>query len=217
MTNLVSKERHPASFRDPSGFMYSREGILFRQVNLEYQENYDCLIGSGLAGNLMKAGLLLPYEEVSVAPASPERCYRVLQPEKVDFISYPFEWSFSQLKDAALATLEIHRIAVEHGLTLKDSSAYNIQFQRGHPVLIDTLSFDIYREGEPWVAYRQFCQHFLAPLALMAGKDIRLSQLLRVFIDGIPLDLASRLLPIQSRLNLGLLTHLHLHAGAQKR
>jgi hypothetical protein len=88
---------------------------------------------------------------------------------------------------------------------------------RGRATLIDTLSFEIYKEGQPWVAYRQFCQHFLAPLALMALRDVRLNQLLRVYIDGVPLDLASELLPAKTRFNFGLLTHIHLHAGAQKR
>jgi hypothetical protein len=84
-------------------------------------------------------------------------------------------------------------------------------------VLIDTLSFEKYKEGEPWIAYRQFCQHFLAPLALMAYRDVRLEQLLRVYIDGVPLDLASTLLPTRTRWNLSLATHLHLHAEAQKK
>jgi hypothetical protein len=103
------------------------------------------------------------------------------------------------------------------GMSLKDASAYNIQFVRGKATLIDTLSFEVYKEGGPWVAYRQFCQHFLAPLALMALKDIRLNQLLRVYIDGVPLDLASELLPSVTRFNFGLLTHIHLHASAQKK
>lgn len=102
-------------------------------------------------------------------------------------------------------------------MILKDASAYNIQFVGCRPVLIDTLSFDRYEEGRPWVAYQQFCQHFLAPLALMAYKDIRLSQLLRVHIDGIPLDLASTLLPAKSRLSLALSAHIHLHAKSQKK
>jgi hypothetical protein len=104
-------------------------------------------------------------------------------------------------------------------MSLKDSSAYNIQFrrQRCRPVLIDTLSFESYQEGKPWDAYRQYCQHFLAPLALMAYTDIRLSQLLRVYIDGVPLDLASKLLPRKTRRNFGLLSHIHLHAAAQER
>ncbi|MDX1377860.1 MAG: class I SAM-dependent methyltransferase, partial [Anaerolineales bacterium] len=106
--------------------------------------------------------------------------------------------------------------ALKAGMTLKDASAYNMQFVRGKAALIDTLSFDIYREGEPWVAYRQFCQHFLAPLALMAHRDVRLGQFLQVYIDGVPLDLASRLLPYRSRLNFGLVTHIHFHARLQK-
>ncbi|HSA15894.1 MAG TPA: class I SAM-dependent methyltransferase, partial [Spirochaetota bacterium] len=110
----------------------------------------------------------------------------------------------------------IQKTAMNYGMSLKDASAYNIQFIHGNPVLVDTLSFEKYREGAPWVAYRQFCQHFLAPLALMAHTDIRLSQLLRIHIDGIPLDLASRLLPRSTALKFGLLTHIHLHAKTQK-
>ncbi|MGZ9223589.1 MAG: SAM-dependent methyltransferase, partial [Anaerolineales bacterium] len=149
--------------------------------------------------------------------SSRSAAYKIIQPERVPFISYPYEWSFGQLKDAALATLSIQRRALKAGMSLKDASAYNIQFVRGKATLIDTLSFEMYKEGQPWVAYRQFCQHFLAPLALMALKDVRLNQLLRVYIDGVPLDLASQLLPWKTRFNFGLLTHIHLHAGAQKR
>ncbi len=146
-----------------------------------------------------------------------EAALKIIQPERVPFISYPYEWSFGQLKDAALATLSIQKRALKVDMSLKDASAYNIQFVDGKATLIDTLSFEIYKEGQPWVAYRQFCQHFLAPLALMALTDVRLNQLLRVYIDGVPLDLASELLPAKARFNFGLLTHIHLHAGAQKK
>ena len=206
-----------ASFRDPSGFLFARQGVLYRQVNQAYQPHYDQLMGSGLYDRLIKAGLLIPHGDANVEPAEPGLAYKILRPELVDFISYPYEWSFSQLQDAALATLAIQKLALEAGMVLKDSSAYNIQFHHGRPLLIDTLSFESYREGEPWVAYRQFCQHFLAPLALMAHTDVRLSQLLRVYIDGVPLDLAARLLPRRTRFDLGLATHIHLHAAAQQR
>jgi hypothetical protein len=172
---------------------------------------------SRLYEKLVKAGLLVQHVESDETAAEPELAYKIIQPERVPFISYPYEWSFGQLRDAALATLSIQRRALKAGMSLKDASAYNIQFVRGKPVLIDTLSFEIYKEGQPWVAYRQFCQHFLAPLALMALKDVRLSQLLRVYIDGVPLDLASSLLPSRTRFDFGLLTNIHLHAGAQKR
>jgi hypothetical protein len=217
MTIPTTNRQLPASFRDPSGFLFSRGGILFRQINRAYADEYARLMDSGLYDKLIKAGLLIPHQEVDQAPAEPDACFKVIQPEPVPLISYPYEWSFSQLKDAALATLSIQRRALKAGMSLKDASAYNIQFVRGRVVLIDTLSFEAYREGSPWVAYRQFCQHFLAPLALMALRDVRLNQLLRVYIDGVPLDLASQLLPWKTRFNFGLLTHVHIHASAQRK
>lgn len=206
------------SFRDPSGFLFRHEGTLYRQVNKQYQMEYDLLMGSGLYEQLTRSGTLIPHTEVdlNLAPL-PESVYKVIRPEPVDFISYPYEWCFDQLKDAAILTLAIGRRALEFGMSLKDASAYNIQFHKGRPTFIDTLSFETYQEGTPWVAYRQFCQHFLAPLALMARTDIRLAQLLKVYIDGIPLDLTSELLPGITKLSFGVSTHIHLHARTQKK
>lgn len=214
---MIDEPRLGASFRDPSGFLFRRDGKLYRQVNRRYSPDYDRLMQSGLYAKLVSKGRLIRHAEVDISAEAPELAYRILRPEPVDFISYPYEWSFSQLKDAALLTLRLQKLALEHDLSLKDASAYNIQFHKGRPILIDTLSFEIYKEGQPWVAYRQFCQHFLAPLALMAYREVRLGQLLRVFIDGIPLDLASELLPARTRLALGLSAHIHLHASSQKR
>ena len=120
------------------------------------------------------------------------------------------------MRDAALLTLEAQTHASEMGFTLRDASAYNVQFQRGRPILIDTLSFQRAEPGAPWIAYRQFCEHFLAPLALMAYRDVRLRLMLRANLDGIPLDLAARLLPGRTRFNLGLGAHIHAHARAQR-
>ncbi len=209
--------RVSGSFRDPSGFLFVRDGTLFRQVNQVYRQHYDRLIDSGLYDALVEEGLLISHEDVALEPVDPGEAYKVIRPAPVTFISYPYEWSFSQLQDAALTTMRIQKKAIDFGMTLKDSSAYNIQFDRGRAKLIDTLSFEVYREGEPWIAYRQFCQHFLAPLALMAHRDVRLGQMSRIFIDGPPLNLASRLLPLRTRLNFSLLTHIHLHARAQER
>jgi ribosomal protein L11 methylase PrmA len=207
----------PGSFRDPSGFLFFRDGSVYRQVNVMYKENYEHLIGSGLYKTLVDSGLLIPHDEVSTDYGRTDDAYRVLKPKPIPFISYPYEWCFSQLKDAALSTLEVQKTALRFGMTLKDSSAYNIQFVGGNPVLIDTLSFERYCEGQIWVAYRQFCQHFLAPLALMSYRDVRLNRLFRVYIDGIPLDLASRLLPFRTWFKFPLLTHIHLHARSQER
>jgi hypothetical protein len=205
-----------SSFRDPSGFVFCRGGLIYRQVNAAYRDDYLHLMRSGLYRALVDAELLIPHEEVDIPCPEPDEGFKVIKPERLPFISYPYEWCFSQLKDAALTVLEIQKRAFDFGMSLKDSSAYNIQFSKGNPILIDTLSFETYREGEPWVAYRQFCQHFLAPLALMSYKDVRLNQLLRIHIDGVPLDLASSLLPFRTRFLLPLLSHIHLHARSQE-
>jgi len=213
---MTLNNKQSGSFRDPSGFLFFRDGSLYRQVNTCYKENYDLLAGSGLYDKLVKNNLLIPHEETDKSYALSDQAYKVIKPERVPFISYPYEWCFSQLKDAALTTLKIQKTALDFGMSLKDSSAYNIQFYNGKPVFIDTLSFEKYKEGEPWVAYRQFCQHFLAPLTLMMYKDVRLNQLFRIYIDGVPLDLASSLLPLRTNFSFSLLSHIHLHAKSQK-
>lgn len=212
----ASSAQLPGSFRDPSGFLFQQDGVIYRQVNLAYKDDYDHLMDSGLYQTLVDDNLLIPHGEVGIEPLVSELAYKVIKPEPIPFVSYPYEWCFSQLRDAALTTLEIQRKALDFGMSLRDSSSYNIQFKDGRPVFIDTLSFGKYCEGEPWVAYRQFCQHFLAPLVLMSYKDIRLSQLLSIHIDGLPLDLASCLLPWRTRLSFSLLSHIHLHARSQK-
>lgn len=208
--------RLDSSFRDPAGFLFRKDGVLLRQVNESYAEYYDACIDSGLFDRLIKDKLLIPHVEVDDAEVEPG-VHKILRPDEIAYVSYPYEWSFSQLKDAALLTLEIQRIALDHGLILKDASAYNVQFHNGQPIFIDTLSFEKYVEGRPWVAYRQFCQHFLAPLSIMAKSDIRLRHLTSRFIDGIPLDLASNLLPVSSYLRYSILAHIHMHARSQEK
>ncbi len=209
-------DREPASFRDPAGFVYRRDGVVHRQIQQAHAADWDHFLSSGLLRQLHERALLIGHEEVAAELAHDATAWRVIRPAAIDFISYPYEWTFGQLKDAALLTLDVQALALEHGMTLRDASAYNVQFERGRPILIDALSFGLHEEGRPWSAYRQFCQHFLAPLALMAQRDVRCGLLLRDFLDGIPLDLAVRLLPASSRLRLGQATHLHLHARAQR-
>jgi len=205
----------PSSFRDPDGFVFARDGTFYRQVSRGYAENYERLMKSGLYATLVRSALLVPHEEVRMEEAEGRGFYRILRPERIPFVSYPNEWCFSQLKNAALATLQIQKTALDFGMTLKDSSAFNIQFLGWRPIFIDTLSFEGYREGAPWMAYKQFCEHFLCPLALMRYKDIRLQQLLRFYIHGIPLQLGSSLLPCWTYAKFPLLAHLHLHARSQ--
>lgn len=215
----MPRQKLGASFRDPSGFVFrDRGGTLLRYVSQSYQKEFDFLHTSGLYDELWSKGLLIKHEDYTKKYGLPDKdCYKILKPKEVEFISYPYEWSFSQLKDAALTKLQIQKNALSRGMVLKDASAYNMQFYKGRPILIDSLSFDIYEEGKPWVAYRQFCQHFLAPLALASYVDIRLLKLLGEYIDGIPLDLASSLLPRKTKLKPQLAMHIHLHARSQRK
>ena len=214
----ASTTRDPGSYRDPSGFVYRRDGRLLRQVNRSYATHWDALLSNGFLTDLVARGWLIPFEVVDPAlAADPAVAHAVIAPDPVDFISYPYEWTFGQLQDAALLTLDIQAAAQKAGVSLKDASAFNIQFHHGRPILIDTLSFEMATPGAPWIAYRQFCQHFLAPLALMAYRDVRCGLLLREYLDGLPLDLVSRLLPGRTRLRFGLLSHLHVHAHAERR
>lgn len=200
----------PSSFRDPSGFLFHRKGKLFRQINLVYQADYNLLIDSGLYDRLVSSELLIQHSEIEIIPEDPSTPYKIILPDKIPFVSYPYEWCFSQLKDAALTTLKIQKIALEFGMSLKDASAYNIQFFKGKPILIDTLSFEKYRPNQPWVAYQQFCRHFFAPLLLMKFVDARLNKLMINFIAGIPLDLASSILSTYSFLRIGSFLHIFL-------
>jgi hypothetical protein len=209
-------EAVPGSFRDPRGYVFRRDGVLYRHLDASASDDYDRFESSGLRIALHDAGLLIPHDE-DPALASERGAARVLRPEVVPFVSYPYEWSFSQLRDAALLTLRLQGTAMDHGMSLRDASAYNVQFHRGGPVLIDTLSFERLPEGRPWVAYRQFCQHFLAPLALMTYRDVRLGLLLRDHLDGVPLDLAASLLPRRAHVRPPLQLHLFLHAKSQRR
>lgn len=211
------KNKIAASFRDPAGYMYhDHDGTLLRHITKVGVPDFAAAEDAGLHNELIRKQLLIPHTIIKPHGNVTDKTTEVvIKPEVVFPISYPFEWSFSMLKDAALTTLKIQKSALKRGLSLKDASAYNIQFVGGKPLLIDTLSFEKYESGTPWVAYGQFCRHFLAPLALMSTRDVRLSRMLGEYIDGIPLDLAVKILPKRSRLRHAFLMHLHLHARAQ--
>ncbi|HSM08690.1 MAG TPA: class I SAM-dependent methyltransferase [Gemmatimonadota bacterium] len=214
---MRAKEVLGASFRDPSGFVFERDGCIYRQVNRRYAQSFAMLMESGLYEFLVSSGLLVEHREVDISPPVPTLAAHVIRPEPIPFISYPYEWCFGQLKDAALTTLDIQLTALDCGMTLKDASAFNIQFLEGRPVLIDSLSFNPYVEGCAWVAYRQFCEHFLAPLLLMSRVDPWLGRLAALTVDGIPLETTSRLLPTATWLRPTALLHVHLHARSVRR
>jgi hypothetical protein len=204
--------KHPSSYRDPAGFIFTSNAIIYRQVNLEYKKNYECLKGSGLYEHLVKEGMFIPHQEIKTNFTGDKDWYITLEPENIPFISYPYEWSFDMLKDAALLTLTLMEKSIQRGMILKDATPYNIQFHKGKMVFIDTLSFDVYDETKPWIAYRQFCENFLAPLSLMHYSQMPLSPLFLSYPEGVPLQIAAALLPWKTKLNLHLHLHIHLNS-----
>ncbi len=199
-----------ASFRDNSGFIFQKDEIFYRQVNKSYKKNYDFLISSGLYDKLSSNKLLISHQEIA-NDINDIDCYKILKPIQLNFITCPSSWSFGMLKDAALLTLNIQKQAILHGMILKDASNYNVQFQDGRAIFIDTLSFEKLEVDTSWIAYGQFCRHFMAPLALLSFVDINLGKQFILYLDGIPLDLTTKLLPFKSIFNLGLLLHIYLH------
>jgi hypothetical protein len=211
--NDILAHNYQGSFKDPDGYVIVKNATYYRVLTSKYAAQYRQLMDSGLYQQLVDKKMLIPHQEVDLHVAD---SFKVIQPEQLSFISYAYEWSFNQLKDAALLTLDIQLAALDKGMTLKDASAFNVQYHQGTPVFIDTSSFELLDEKKPWVAYGQFCRHFLAPLALMSYTDLRLNALFNANLDGIPLDLCAKLLPFKSKFNLGIYTHLHLHAKAVK-
>jgi hypothetical protein len=214
--------REQSSFRDNSGFVFYAENKVYRTVSDVFRTDFDAVDSSGLYSSLVSAGQLIPHQEVDKTSWNglindTQGVYKILQVEKIPFISYPYEWCFQQLKDAALLTLDIQLKCLEHGMTLKDASAYNVQFLEGRPVFIDSLSFEPYKEGEPWMPYRQFCKHFLAPLSLIAKVNPDLRKLSQIYIDGVPLSLASNLLPGKTKLSAFYQLHIHYHAKLESK
>src|SRR6266496_1434670 len=120
--------RHPSSFKDPSGFIFESGGKIYRQVNQYYAAQYRQLMESGLYKQLVSHKQLIAHEELAENVTHSKDWYTTLVPEPVDWISYPYEWCFEQLRDAALLTLSILRVSIQHGMILKDATPYNIQF-----------------------------------------------------------------------------------------
>jgi hypothetical protein len=212
-------QQHQSSFRDPAGFVFENSGVIYRQISHAGAEDYEHFMSSGLYQKLADKGWLIPHKEVADAKkfGTHKKRYKIIQPEKLPFVSYPYEWTFHQLRDAALLTLNVQKLALEHSMILKDSSAYNVQFIGRRPVFIDTLSFWRYKQGDPWEGYNQFCEHFLAPLALSAYDSPEILPTLRVFLDGIPLELAAKMLPARAKMRPGIFSHIFLHSSSQKR
>lgn len=205
-------QTNPASYRDNSGFVFTQNNQVYRYIHPGYEPHYNQLMSSGLYDELVKTKKLIPHQEITAISEFNFTAGRVLLPEQLAFISYPYEWSFDMWKDAALLTLQIARTSLKKEMILKDATPFNVQFVNGKPVFIDTLSFENYEAGKPWIAYHQFSECFLAPLLLMHYCHPDTNKLFTVYPNGIPMDVLVNLLPKRSKWNMGTFLHVHLQA-----
>jgi len=208
-----------ASYRDPLGQVYEKNDKIYRKVLNNHKSFIEKFISSNFyienqKQNIIKTKFVDPKDFIQ--KNSDSKVFW-LEHEKINFITYPHEWGFETLKQVAIFHLNLQKQALKNGYTIKDSSPYNVQFKNGNPVFIDFLSFDEYKEGSYWVAYKQFCKNFLNPLLIKSYTGIDHNQFFRGAIDGIGSELTSNILPKSSWLSFNCLSHVHLPAWAEKK
>ncbi|HTL10424.1 MAG TPA: hypothetical protein VL307_19250 [Chitinophagaceae bacterium] len=207
---MSDPQQHPASFRDPAGFIFQYNGHYYRQVNQSYEKDFKLFHSSGLYQHLITARQLLPYVILKKNMTGSQHWYTTLLPQQLRFITYPYEWCFSQWKDAALLTLDLAAEGIKYGMVLKDATPFNVQFVDGRPMLIDSLSFEAYDETRPWKAYRQFVECFIAPILLAKYQSPALLKLFQLYPDGLPLPMVAGMLPMRSWFSMNVLLHVRL-------
>ena len=207
------------SFRDPDSRVFVCDGVVYRALSARGMDDWSALSASDAFVELLERGSLVEtHEVVRDAPARLGDSWAgVLQHAAIPFVSYPYEWTFGMLRDAALLQLDVLERCIGDSLMVKDSSPYNIQWRGAAPVFIDIGSFERLREGEPWIAYRQFCMLFLYPLMFQAYKDIPFGPWLRGAIDGIAPAQARAVMSFRDRLRRGVVTNVHLHSRLERR
>lgn len=217
---MAEFSKEPGSFRDRNNLVFYGSGSVYRGLSKQAFENWEALNSKTFFKEYAKKGLIIGTEnsdlnKENLSTAVTDNWFAFLKHQPVPFISYPYEWSFGMLKDAALLQLELMLASLAEGMILKDSTPYNIQWQGSSPVFIDIPSFEKLNAGEPWAGYRQFCEMYLFPLMLTSYKNISHIPFLRGNLEGIPLDQMDNLLSLRDYLRPGVLLHVYLHSKAQ--
>jgi SAM-dependent methyltransferase len=212
------------SFRDWDARVFARNGRILRALTSDGLADWEALSASELFADFTRAGLLVETERAddetleAVRRTDPTGGWvAALSHERIPFVSYPYEWPFSMLKDAALLQLRLIAAALEESLMVKDATPYNVQWRGSTPVFVDIGSFERGRPGEPWAGYRQFCMLYLYPLMLEAYRGVPFQPWLRGSVDGIsPRDFRA-LFARRDALRPGMLKHVFLHASLERR
>jgi len=175
---------------------------------------------SGLYAELLTKGLIIAHEKLNqaeranleeVSSSNTDEIYCLLKPAQIEFQSYPFEWSYTQWRNAIVAYISINQIALKYGMILKDATPYNFYLEGGKAILLDTSSFAIFKEGAPWIAYRQFCAEFLSPITLMHYNGQKWSRITKTHLRGLPLNFVSKQLPLKSWFNSIIGNHIYIY------
>jgi SAM-dependent methyltransferase len=207
----------PGSFRDPESRVFYAGNEVYRALSADALGDFEALRRSGLLHDGRVVATELAEDTAALRGLLVHEPAGVLRHERIPFVSYPYEWTFSMLKDAALVQLDLLLAALDHDLVLKDSTPYNVQFKGARPVFVDVGSFERMREGEPWVGYRQFCMLYLYPLVLQAVKGVPFQPWLRGSIDGITPSQMRNLMSFRDRFRKGMFTNVFLHAKLEAR
>lgn len=222
MSSVESFQADTGSFRDRDGRIYLYQGRVFRGISTAALEDFSTLESKSFYRKFLEKGQLVSSELMSPDRVPlPEEVRNqwagFLEHQRIPVISYPYEWTFGMLRDAAMLQLDLVEAAILEGMSLKDATPYNIQFLEGRPVFIDIPSFESLPEGAPWVGYRQFCEMFLFPLMLQSYKGMDFQPLMRASIDGIGVQMAASLFGLRDRFRSGVLTHVWLQAKLDRR
>jgi SAM-dependent methyltransferase len=210
------------SFRDPENRVYRHGDRILRGLSAQAGDIYRKVAAEPFYAGFVERRMVVPTAELDAdqdqgaAFVKADGWPVVLEHEAIPFISYPYEWSFSMLRDAALLQLDLIEDSIENGWTLKDASPYNIQWVGAQPTFIDIGSFEPRIDGEPWIGYRQFCSMFLIPLMLKAHLGIDYAPLLRSKLDGIPPLEAAKYFHGLSRFKAGAVSHVWLPAKVER-
>lgn len=209
------------SFRDPRARVLISENRVFRMLTEDAERDFRRVRETGLLDDLVADGHLVSFKDAEasedILPAGAQGASALLEHDKLPYITYPYEWSFSGLKTAAIFHLDLQIRALERGVKLNDASAYNVQFVGPKPVFIDHISFSPYQEGELWVAHRQFCDQFLNPLLLQSRLGIAFNDWYRGTLEGLTTGDLAAVLPKSAYLSPGLLLNVLLPAYFEKR
>ena len=209
MTKIIYEA---GSFRDPAGKIFYHDNQVYRELTEAGKKRFQFLNENNLLKKLIDKEFLIKTEIIDSKKSFKleEESNLVIKHEKIDFISYPYEWTFDQLKDAAIFHLDLQIFLLEHDAKLIDATAYNIQFKNNKPLFIDVLSIDKYVDGEFWYGHKQFCENFLNPLLLKSKKGIDFNNWFKGNLEGISTSEINNILSWKDYLSYTIFFHVFL-------